>query len=117
MTENAKHKQSAKTKIMTAIKKLGGQCRCCGENTIEFLNFDHIEGKGEQKGFNNYRVAVSIMRGNTYNIRILCMNCNWSYGLRGYCPHRTFARFGKLANPGGYAMKLKRSTFKGVKGF
>jgi hypothetical protein len=91
-----KHRETAKQKIVNAINKLGGKCACCGETTVEFLTFDHMNGRITQKGFNNYRVAVSVLRGES-DIRVLCMNCNHSYGVRGYCPHRLFGRFGSFS--------------------
>ena len=65
-------------------------CECCGESHWEFLTIDHINGDGAE-----HRKQI---KGNLYlwliqnnfpdGFRILCMNCNWSIGMRGYCPHR-----------------------------
>jgi len=91
-----KHWETARQRIAIAIDKLGGKCACCGETTIEFLTFDHMNGRTIQKGFNNYRVAISVLRGEP-DIRVLCMNCNHSYGVRSYCPHRPFGRYGSFS--------------------
>ena len=65
-------------------------CACCGEEHREFLTIDHIDGEGAKH-------RKEIGRGHLYDwlvknnfpdgFRILCMNCNWSRGKRGYCPH------------------------------
>lgn len=96
-------RELARMKILAAINKLGGKCSCCGEETPEFLTFDHIDGKdvSGHRTLTNYGVAIRILRGdNVDEIRIHCMNCNHSLGVRGYCPHRPFGRFGKLGPAG-----------------
>jgi len=73
----------------------GNKCACCNEFRKEFLTVDHINGDGaehrkilgkaQSRGTNFYRW---IIRNNfPDNLRILCMNCNWSLGQLGYCPH------------------------------
>jgi len=66
-------------------------CKCCGETMIEFLALDHINGGGIK-----HRKLVGrgtafylwIIRNNyPKGYRILCHNCNQSYGFYGYCPH------------------------------
>jgi hypothetical protein len=65
-------------------------CECCGEKNIEFLTVDHIGGSG-----NVHRRQIGEgalygwLRKNKFpdGFRVLCMNCNWSIGIRGYCPH------------------------------
>lgn len=64
-------------------------CQCCGEESLEFLTLDHIEGGG-----NNHRKIIGSdiyywITKNNYpeGFRTLCMNCNFSFGIRGYCPH------------------------------
>jgi len=75
------------------INGYGGRCKCCGENRREFLTIDHINGDGAklrrttQKGGKLYRDLVK----NNFpkdGYRLLCMNCNFSYGKFGYCPHQ-----------------------------
>ena len=81
-------------KLKTAVVQgYGGKCECCEEKHEEFLSIDHINGDGAklrrttQKGGKLYRDLVK------YNFpkdgyRLLCMNCNFSYGRFGYCPHQ-----------------------------
>ena len=73
------------------IDHYGGKCACCGETEIEFLVIDHINGGGTQhrkeigKGDKIYRW----LRKNNFpeGLRVLCANCNQSYGHYGFCPH------------------------------
>lgn len=64
-------------------------CDCCPENRYEFLTIDHIKGGGTK-----HRKIVKNMyrwlKKNNYpdGYRVLCMNCNYSYGHYGYCPHQ-----------------------------
>lgn len=77
------------------VKHYGGACRCCGENRIEFLTIDHIAQDGSThvnnrgrrlNGDSLYRWLVR-MGYPMDNFRLLCMNCNFSFGMYGYCPH------------------------------
>jgi len=66
------------------------KCSCCGESNIEFLTIDHINGGGskhrKQIGANNINRWL-IKNNFPVGYRILCMNCNFSIGVHGYCPH------------------------------
>jgi hypothetical protein len=58
--------------------------------TPEFLTMDHINGGGNQ---HRKKIKESIYRWLYHNnfpsgFRVLCANCNMSYGLFGYCPHK-----------------------------
>lgn len=72
----------------------GAFCACCGETRREFLTLDHINGGGGRErresthkgGVNWY--AVLRRQGFPPGYRVLCMNCNHSLGMRGYCPHQ-----------------------------
>ena len=71
------------------IEMYGGKCVCCGETIYEFLTLEHKQGqKGIKKEESRvaYRNAVLVYRPDIYEI--LCMNCNHSKGVRGYCPHQ-----------------------------
>lgn len=67
------------------------ECSCCNERRIEFLVIDHIDGGG-----NEHRKTVKPNRlhrwliDNNYppGFRVLCSNCNTSFGAFGYCPHQ-----------------------------
>jgi hypothetical protein len=82
------------------------KCACCGESNYEFLTMDHINGGGIK-----HRIEISNGKGASYlqfqgrrynprafykwlidnnfpeGFRVLCMNCNHSYGHYGHCPH------------------------------
>jgi hypothetical protein len=69
-------------------------CQCCGEIRDEFLTLDHINGrKSHEKGMYDFTLYRHILdeRKNgidiTKSYRVLCINCNFSLGMRGYCPH------------------------------
>jgi hypothetical protein len=77
---------------LEALKEYGGACACCGETRHEFLAIDHIEGGGVQhrkalgsqgKRFHHYLKTQGYPPG----YRVLCHNCNTSFGQNGCCPH------------------------------
>jgi DNA-directed RNA polymerase subunit N (RpoN/RPB10) len=66
----------------------GRKCMCCGETRIEFLTLDHVQGqigKKKENPFSAYKKAAQEFRLDLY--QVLCMNCNFSKGRYGYCPH------------------------------
>lgn len=68
-------------------------CVCCYENKIEFLSLDHIKGGGNKQRKAIKRGSREHWKWFVDNIfptgfRILCHNCNLSYGFYGYCPHQ-----------------------------
>lgn len=67
-------------------------CKCCGENHLEFLAIDHINGGGskERKEIKKKYYSIYsylIKTGFPEGYRVLCHNCNLSLGFYGYCPH------------------------------
>jgi hypothetical protein len=88
-----------------ALTYYGGdppRCECCGENRVEFLSIDHIEGGGRQHllsmgGISGARLYRWLYR-NDYpaGFRVLCYNCNMSYGLYHRCPHNNQSLSSKL---------------------
>jgi hypothetical protein len=67
-------------------------CKCCGENELEFLEIDHLDGHGrehrkklksERKHFFNWLQQNNFPDG----YQILCSNCNMAKGIYGKCPH------------------------------
>lgn len=67
-------------------------CACCKEGNEEFLTIDHADGDGAEHrreiGRATYAMLLWLKRNNyPRGFRILCMNCNFSLGMRGYCPH------------------------------
>jgi len=86
----AKHRRKIKSEV---INYYGGVCQCCLEENIEFLVIDHIYGGGsihrrkiKKYGSSFYRWLIANNMPDGY--RVLCANCNTSYGLFGYCPHK-----------------------------
>lgn len=80
---------------LAAVEHYGGKCACCGEDRIEFLGIDHIEGRGAGAA---HRREVGVTGGSWFylwlqrndypdGLRVLCHNCNSSLGYYGYCPH------------------------------
>lgn len=80
----------------TVMNHYGGTpaiCACCGESAIEFLTIDHIDGRGSEHrdkiGRDGSSLYVWLIRnGFPEGFQVLCMNCNFSKGHYGYCPHR-----------------------------
>jgi hypothetical protein len=70
----------------------GAICACCGENIIEFLDIDHIDGGGtKHKKIIGYNALYRWLRDNNYpdGYQVLCRNCNWGkYINGGVCPHK-----------------------------
>lgn len=70
------------------------KCACCGEDHYEFLSIDHTDGGGrrhrEELKSSHPRTLIAWLRKNNFppGFRVLCMNCNTSYGFHGYCPHQ-----------------------------
>lgn len=72
-------------------------CKCCGETNLEFLSIDHVNNDGAKHRktiFGKNKVGGSFyewLKKNNFPIdiglRVLCMNCNFSLGHFGYCPH------------------------------
>jgi hypothetical protein len=88
-----KSKDALKLRVLMHYSKGTLVCDCCDENLIEFLSIDHINGGGKQ-----HRVETGLgkafyrwLERHNYptGYRVLCFNCNMSYGLFGYCPHQT----------------------------
>lgn len=69
----------------------GRKCVCCGEDNWEFLTIDHINGGGtkHRKQLGGGTSFFKWLRDNNYpkEFRVLCINCNFSMGRFGYCPH------------------------------
>jgi hypothetical protein len=74
------------------IDHYGGKCSCCGETRFEFLVLDHVNGGGskERQQYNLWQIYLRVKKlGFPRSFRVLCQNCNSSYGHYGYCPHVT----------------------------
>jgi hypothetical protein len=102
-TQNAKRKKNGlhsyhqkyrRTLRQQVLEKYGGtlpHCQCCGETTLEFLAIDHIEGGGvrHRTDIGQSRLYTWLKKHNFPDgYRVLCHNCNVSFGIYGYCPHQ-----------------------------
>lgn len=65
-------------------------CECCGEKNKEFLTIDHINGGGNKHRKKIKEYLPLHLKKNKYptGYRVLCYNCNCSFGFYGYCPHK-----------------------------
>lgn len=77
---------------LDAFAHYGTKCTCCGETAYEFLTIDHInnDGSAHRKAIGHGGAAIyRWLKANNYpsGFRVLCHNCNSSYGFYGYCPH------------------------------
>ena len=96
----ARSQDYARRKKCEAIKRYGGYCVCCGEDRVEFLTLDHIDGKGNEhrrrmspnkpsrpSGGTQFYLYLLRQEQRDPNIQILCWNCNCTKHLYGMCPH------------------------------
>ena len=92
-TNVKKHKQyyiDLRFKVLSHYS--GGKpiCSCCGEETIEFLSIDHINGIKNPTEQGRGKMLISWLKKYKFpsGYRVLCYNCNLSIGFNGYCPHK-----------------------------
>jgi len=91
---NHNHRRELRQKIIGHYSNGLNKCACCGESHFEFLQLDHINGNGEVHRKEIKRTAGQafytwLIRNNyPEGYRVLCSNCNQSYGMYGYCPHQ-----------------------------
>lgn len=73
------------------------RCDCCGEERIEFLGMDHMDGGGAKHRASLKTSIYRFLKKNNYppRFRVLCHNCNQSLGQYGYCPHKTKPEYGR----------------------
>lgn len=87
LSRHAKYRNDIRTRV---LKHYGNRCSCCGESRREFLCMDHIGGGGSQHrkivGGGIYTWLIRHQYPTAF--RILCANCNSSFGYYGYCPHQ-----------------------------
>lgn len=78
------------------INAYGGKCRCCSEDTPEFMAIDHVYNDGAY----NRREKKHPASGSQFYVwlkkqgfpqdrfQLLCHNCNLAKSLYGKCPHQ-----------------------------
>jgi len=76
---------------MEVMSYYGGsppKCVCCGEQHIEFLTIDHVNGN-KLKNFGEGSNLYYWLRKNDFpeGFQVLCFNCNCAKGIYGVCPH------------------------------
>ena len=87
---NKRHAQRIKRKKLKEdlLEIYGNDCACCGEHRNEFLTLEHKKGNGAEHRKQSSNVWIdAIDAKDVEEYEILCMNCNWSKGKFGYCPH------------------------------
>lgn len=88
----AGRKALARKEKEDVIREYGGECFCCGETRHEFLTMDHVGGRkkhGHARTFGG-PTLYRWLRMHGYpkeGFRLACLNCNFSHGQYGYCPH------------------------------
>lgn len=86
------HQNKIKMMVMNHYGNNIPHCVCCGENHIEFLHIDHINGGGNKhrKEYSNSRQMYNWIIKNNFpkTFRILCANCNMSKSIHKHCPHK-----------------------------
>jgi len=92
--ECQKNRERYRRNRWIVLSHYGLECFCCHEDNVEFLTIDHIEGGGNEhrrllksKGGQSF-YAWLIQNNFPSEFRTLCMNCNFSLGNYGYCPHK-----------------------------
>ena len=86
-----KQRRNTRLKVLYWYSNGSMQCECCGIDDIRLLTIDHINGGGKQHVIDH---NIADLYEHLYyakypeGYRILCWNCNKSYGQYGYCPHQ-----------------------------
>lgn len=73
------------------LQKYGNKCACCGETNWEFLIIDHIKGGGSKERRETHLdiyIKLDPVPPMLDIYRVLCANCNTSYGHYHRCPHQ-----------------------------
>lgn len=82
LTDNADHRRTWRREWVREIRKkaiqaLGGTCILCGYSDVRALEIDHIIPLHQSKGrTNQVSLFLSVVRGETENLQLLCSNCH-----------------------------------------
>ena len=83
-----------RTQVLLHYSNGNPRCMCpdCSVTEERFLAIDHKNGGGvehrKELGFGGQRFWLWLIKNNfPPGYRVLCHNCNFSYGLYGDCPH------------------------------
>jgi len=99
-TANEASKARRKKLRQEVLVAYGGKCACCGEDQMEFLSIDHVNGGGNahRRNFSGTTDTGAVLRWLKQQgfpkdgFQLLCHNCNGAKGYYGYCPHQRMAR-------------------------
>jgi hypothetical protein len=87
----SKYYAAIKLECLVHYSSIIPSCACCGEQDQEVLSIDHIGGDGRKHrrevGLGNQFYKHLVDAGFPSGYRVLCWNCNFSFGLYGECPH------------------------------
>lgn len=103
------YKQNIKQECLVHYSK-SVACACCGVKDTDVLSIDHISGEGRKhrKSVGEGSTFYAWLRREKFppGYKVLCLNCNFSIGCRGYCPH------GPLSSP---TLKNEEELFSGLR--
>lgn len=92
LLEGVSDRRELKQEVLNAYGKI---CACCGISQFEFLSIEHLNGDGgaHRKKIKRFgTMFYTWLKKNGFpkdlGLAVLCMNCNFSKGKYGYCPHR-----------------------------
>ena len=92
MSNNKSYSRKLRDKYKELVfNHYGRKCECCGEEHIDFLTIDHINGNGEKHRKEiNRRINDWLVKNNFPDgFQVLCFNCNWGKHINhGICPHK-----------------------------
>ena len=96
LARNKKREETQRLRLRVVTHYSNGipTCACCGEQTIQFLALDHINGGGAKHRREENITGSSVFRWIIRNgfpaiFQVLCHNCNLAKGFYGECPHET----------------------------
>jgi len=74
---------------LIVLQHYDGVCKCCGENTYEFLEIDHINNNGakHRKEVGSHMMEWIIKNNFPPYLQLLCANCNRGRAKFRTCPH------------------------------
>ena len=91
---NKKWRNSIRLEVLRHYGQGALRCRCCAEDTLQFLALDHINGGGclerrqaKRRGGTAYYYWLKA-NGYPATMQILCHNCNMAKAFWGICPHK-----------------------------
>ncbi len=73
------------------LEAYGNKCNCCGCDIWQFLTLDHVNNDGNIERANIIGSQYDNIKRAGYpkdKYQLLCMNCNYSKGHNGFCPHK-----------------------------